>query len=162
MKTRIAIYLRFSSDKQSISSLDDQLRLCRALADRNNWQVVSVFQDAAISGTLRDRKGYLDLMSDALSGCFDLVIAESLDRLNRDLEETARLYKRLKFVDVGIVTVSEGPISEVHVSISGLMGEMYIKALGEKTRRGIEGRVLAGEERRGPLFRIRCCLLEKF
>jgi DNA invertase Pin-like site-specific DNA recombinase len=51
---------------------------------------VAVYQDAAMSGALRDRKGYLGLVADALSGRFDLVVAESLDRLNRDLEETAR------------------------------------------------------------------------
>jgi DNA invertase Pin-like site-specific DNA recombinase len=84
-------------------------------------------------------------VADALTGKFDLVVAESLDRLNRDLEETARLFKRLRFVAVGIHTVSEGPISEVHVSITGLMGEMYLKSLAEKTRRGLEGRVLAGK-----------------
>jgi DNA invertase Pin-like site-specific DNA recombinase len=105
-----------------------------------------------MSGALRDRKGYLGLLADALSGRFDLVVAESLDRLNRDLEETARLYKRLKFVGVGIHTVSEGPISEVHVSISGLMGEMYLKSLAEKTRRGLEGRVLAGKSGGGRSF----------
>ena len=149
---RIAVYLRFSSERQSTSSLEDQLRLCRALAQRNGWTVVAVYQDAAMSGALRDRKGYLGLVADALSGRFDLVVAESLDRLNRDLEETARLYKRLKFVGVGIHTVSEGPISEVHVSISGLMGEMYLKSLAEKTRRGLEGRVLAGKSGGGRSF----------
>src|SRR5687767_8191855 len=149
---RIAVYLRFSSERQSTSSLEDQHRLCRALAQRNGWTVVAVYEDAAMSGALRDRKGYLGLVADALSGRFDLVVAESLDRLNRDLEETARLYKRLKFVDVGIHTVSEGPISEVHVSISGLMGEMYLKSLAEKTRRGLEGRVLAGKSGGGRSF----------
>ena len=149
---RSAIYARFSSDRQSIYSLDDQVRLCRALAERNGWEVVSTFQDAATSGTLRDRKGYLELVTDAVAGKFDVVVAESLDRLNRDLEETARFYKRLKFVNVSIHTVSEGPISEVHVSISGLMGELYLKTLGEKTRRGVEGRVLAGKSGGGRSF----------
>jgi site-specific DNA recombinase len=152
MSKRIAIYCRFSSDKQAPTSLDDQLRLCRALAGRNGWQVAGVYQDAASSGALRDRKGYMSLVADAIGGKFDLVVAESLDRLDRDLEATARLYKQLKFIDVGIVTVSEGPISEIHVSITGLMGEMYLKALSEKTRRGVEGRVLAGMSGGGRCF----------
>jgi site-specific DNA recombinase len=142
---RVAIYARYSSDRQSDTSLKDQVRLCRARAEREGWMVVGVYEDAAASGALRMRKGYQTLLTDALSAKFDVVLAEPLDRLNRDLEETARLYKRLRFVNVGIVTVSEGPISEVHVSISGLMGEMYLKSLGEKTRRGLEGRVLAGK-----------------
>ena len=152
MPPRVAIYRRKSTDKQSASSLDDQLRLCQALADRNGWDVVAVYEDDGFSGALRDRRGYLNLMADAISGKFNVVIAESLDRLDRDLEATARLYKRLRFVDVCIHTVSEGPISEVHVSISGLMGEMYLKALGEKTRRGVEGRVLVGKSGGGRCY----------
>lgn len=142
---RVAIYARYSSDRQSDTSLKDQIRLCEARAKREGWTIVAIYEDAAASGALRMRRGYQTLLTEALSGKFEVVLAESLDRLNRDLEETARLYKRLKFVNVGIVTVSEGPISEVHVSISGLMGEMYLKSLGEKTRRGVEGRVLAGK-----------------
>jgi DNA invertase Pin-like site-specific DNA recombinase len=149
---KAAIYARFSTDKQSVASLEDQERLCRALADRQGWEVVGIYKDAAMRGTRKDRRGYLALTTDALAGKFQIVVAESLDRLNRDLEETARLYKRLKFVDVGIVTVSEGPISEIHVSITGLMGEMYVKNLGEKTRRGVEGRVLAGKSGGGRCF----------
>ena len=149
---KAAIYARFSTDKQSVASLEDQERLCRALADRHGWEVVGIYRDAAMRGARRDRRDYLALTADALAGKFQVVVAESLDRLNRDLEETARLYKRLKFVDVGIVTVSEGPISEIHVSITGLMGEMYTKNLGEKTRRGVEGRVLAGKSGGGRCF----------
>lgn len=152
MTKRCAFYRRKSDDKQSASSLEDQLRICRGLAERNGWEIVAVYEDDNISGARKGRKGYMSLVADALSGKFDLVVAEALDRLNRDLEETARLYKQLTFVGVGIHTVHEGPISEVHVSISGLLGELYLKALGEKTRRGVEGRVLAGKSGGGKCF----------
>ena len=149
---RAAIYARYSSDKQSETSIEDQLRLCRARAIRENWEIANVYKDSASSGALRNRPGYMRLETDALAGQFDIVLTESLDRLNRSLEETARLFNRLKFVNVEIVTVSEGPISEIHVSISGLMGELYLKSLAEKTRRGIEGRVLAGKSGGGCSF----------
>ena len=149
---RAAIYRRKSTDKQSASSLDDQLRLCRGLAERNGWDIVAVYEDDNVSGARKGRKGYMTLVADAIAGKFGLVIAESMDRFNRDLEETARLYKQLSFVGVGLHTVSEGPISEVHVSITGLMGELYLKALGEKTRRGVEGRVLAGKSGGGKCY----------
>src|SRR5262249_33615636 len=151
-RMKVGIYGGLRTDKESVASLEDQERLCRALADRHGWEVVGIYKDAAMRGARRDRRGYLALTTDALAGKFELVVAESLDRLNRDLEETARLYKRLKFVDVGIVTVSEGPISEIHVSITGLMGEMYVKNLGGKPRRGVEGRVLAGKSGGGRCF----------
>lgn len=84
---RVGIYARYSSDRQSDTSLDDQIRLCRARANREEWTVVNVYRDAATSGALRMRRGYQALLADALSGKFDVVLAELLDRLNRDLEE---------------------------------------------------------------------------
>jgi DNA invertase Pin-like site-specific DNA recombinase len=92
------------------------------------------------------------MVSAALSGRFDLVLAESMDRLARSLEETARLYNQLSFVSVKILTLSEGPVSEINVSIGGLLGELYVKNLADKTRRGLLGRVEAGKSAGGRSF----------
>ena len=132
---RVAIYARYSTDKQSETSIEDQVRLCRARAQREGWNVVETYKDAAISGTSKERPAYLEMVSDALSGRFDLVLAEAMDPLARSLEETARLYNQLSFVDVKILTLSEGPVSEMNVSIGGLLGELYVKIL--PTRPGV-------------------------
>jgi DNA invertase Pin-like site-specific DNA recombinase len=68
---------------RSRSSIADQVRLCRARAQREGWSVVEVYSDAAMSGTSKDRPAYLQMVSDALSGQFDLVLAEAMDRLAR-------------------------------------------------------------------------------
>ena len=47
---RTAIYARYSSDLSRDASIEDQVRLCRAHADRAGWQVTEVFEDRAISG----------------------------------------------------------------------------------------------------------------
>jgi hypothetical protein len=84
------------------------------------------------------------LIEDARRGQFDVVVAESLDRLSRDQEDVAHLFKQLNFTGVRILTLSEGWISELHVGLSGTMGALYLKQLAEKTRRGLRGRVEAG------------------
>ena len=56
----------------------------------------------------------------------------------------AHLYKRLTFLGIKLVTVSEGTISELHVGLSGTMGALYVKQLAEKTHRGLRGRVENG------------------
>ncbi len=48
--TRVALYARYSDDKQSAASIDDQFRICREHAAREKWDVVATYQDAAISG----------------------------------------------------------------------------------------------------------------
>ena len=42
--TRVALFARYSSDQQSASSIDDQLRICREQAAREGWQVVGIYQ----------------------------------------------------------------------------------------------------------------------
>ncbi|HLW59606.1 MAG TPA: recombinase family protein [bacterium] len=38
---RAAIYARYSSENQRASSIEDQIRLCKAEAERRGWTVVS-------------------------------------------------------------------------------------------------------------------------
>jgi site-specific DNA recombinase len=142
--TRAVIYARYSSDNQREASIDDQVRLCRAYADRQGWRVTEVYDDRAISGASLLRPGYQSMMARARTGEVEVVLAESLDRLSRDQEETAALFKRLHFFGVELVTVADGPVTELHVGLKGTMNALYLKDLAQKTRRGLEGRVRAG------------------
>ena len=142
--TRAVIYARYSSDHQREASIDDQVRLCQARADQEGWRVTEVYGDRAISGASLLRPGYQAVMEHARKGEVDVILAESLDRLSRDQEETAALFKRLRFFGVELITVSEGPITELHVGLKGTMNALYLKDLAQKTHRGLEGRVRAG------------------
>lgn len=73
-----------------------------------------------------------------------IVIAEALDRLLRDQEHVAALFKQLTFNGVKIVTLAEGEINELHVGLKGTMNALFLKDLGDKVRRGLEGRVRHG------------------
>ena len=91
------------------------------------------------------RPGIQALMQDAQGRKFDLLLTESLDRISRDQEDIAGVYKRLRFAGVQILTLSEGPVSELHIGFKGTMGALYLKDLADKTRRGLRGRVEAGK-----------------
>jgi DNA invertase Pin-like site-specific DNA recombinase len=141
---RAAIYARYSSDKQREASIEDQVRLCEERAAREGWRVVKRYSDHAISGASLMRPGIQALMRDAQGGKFDLILTESLDRISRDQEDIAGVYKRLRFARVAMVTLSEGEIAELHIGFKGTMGALYLKDLADKTRRGLRGRVEAG------------------
>ena len=144
--TRAAIYARYSSDLQSEASIDDQVRLCRERAEQDGVTITKVYTDYAISGgSLNNRPGMLSLMADAKTGAFDLVIAEALDRISRDQEDIAAIFKRLNHGDVQILTLSEGEVSELHIGLKGTMNALFLKDLAAKTRRGQRGRVVAGK-----------------
>ena len=97
-----------------------------------------------MSGASRLRPGYQKLLEDARRGEFDVLVAEALDRLSRDQEDVAGLYKQLGFAGVNLVTLAEGEISELHVGLKGTMNALFLKDLAAKTRRGLRGRVEQG------------------
>jgi len=143
---RAVIYARYSSDLQSETSIDDQLSGCSLYATRADLRLTDTYTDYAISGgTLMNRPGMLALLKDAKKGAFDVVLAEALDRISRDQEDIAAIYKRLAHADVKIVTLTEGEVNELHVGLKGTMNALFLKDLAVKTRRGQRGRVEAGK-----------------
>ncbi|MCL4676982.1 MAG: recombinase family protein [Alphaproteobacteria bacterium] len=142
---RVALYARYSSDLQSDHSIEDQLRLCTERAKAEGWQIVECYSDAGLSGASLMRPGIQALIRDALAGQFDIVLAEALDRLSRDQEDIAGVYKRMQFAGVSMVTLSEGEISTLHIGLKGTMNAMFLKDLADKTRRGLRGRVEHGK-----------------
>ncbi len=141
---RVAVYARYSSDLQRDASIEDQVRACTAIAQREGWRVKATFSDSATSGTTTLRAGYQDLLSAIRAGGIDIVLAESLDRFSRDLEHIASFHKQCVFHRVRIHTLAEGIVSELHIGLKGTMGALYLKDLADKTRRGLEGRIHAG------------------
>src|SRR5437899_1700043 len=91
-------YARYSSDRQSARSIDDQFSLCDKIAAQHGYRIVKYYRDAAISGAgTLGRAGWLELMRAvaAKDRTFEAVIIESLSRMSRDLADSARDFKRI-------------------------------------------------------------------
>src|SRR6185503_1340545 len=78
-------------------------------------------------------------------GQCDLVLCEGIDRLSRDLADTAALFKQLRYARVALHTILEGVVTSMHVGLKGTMNEMYMAELGIRTHRGQKGNVLQGK-----------------
>jgi site-specific DNA recombinase len=143
------VYARFSSDLQREASIEDQIRLCRERIEEQGWQYLQAYADRGVSGASTLRPAYQRLLEDARAGQFDVVVAEALDRLSRDQEDVAALFKRLRFAGVRLFTLAEGDISELHVGLKGTMNALFLKDLADKTRRGLSGRVREGRSAGG-------------
>ena len=77
---------------------------------------------------------------------FDTILVEDLSRLTRDLGEMLRLYHRLRMKGIGLVGVSDGIATggqgaKVQLAVKGLVNELYLDDLRDKTHRGLTGRV---------------------
>ena len=154
--TRVALYARYSSDNQRDASIEDQFRICREQAKREQWQIVATYKDAGISGaSMILRPGIQMLLQDAQRGAFDVVLAEALDRVSRDQADVATLFKHLRFANVPLITLAEGEISELHVGLKGTMNALFLKDLAAKTHRGLRGRVENGKSGGGLCYGYR-------
>ena len=91
---RAAIYARYSTDNQSSASVADQIRICRKLCEEQGWTVTGVFSDEAMSGFQHLRPDYMRMQTFVVNGGCDVLVAESYDRLMRDSEHAAGLFKR--------------------------------------------------------------------
>jgi site-specific DNA recombinase len=145
MTKRAAIYARFSSDRQNDRSCRDQIDLCAGWAERQGIEIAASFQDDAVSGASTiNRPGLGNLLRAAKLARFGLIICEDLDRLSRKQADLHRIRDELNFLGIGIMTVSDGAITAMHAGLKGLMSEMFLADLANKTRRGLRARVAAG------------------
>ncbi len=146
---KAVIYTRKSTDKQSKASTEDQARNCHAFAAREGMMVTHTFCDDEISGTVRARPNYNAMLQAAEKRAFDVLLVDDLSRLARDATEQGLTLKRLKFLDIRVVGVSEGydsdaPGEKIHAAVKGLLNELYVDNIRFQTKRGLEGRALKG------------------
>lgn len=149
---RAAIYARFSTDLQSVASIDDQTRVCRERANTLGLTVVIVHSDCAVSGVT-------PVCSAARSKClrggrsrrsFRCVLVESLDRLSRNLVEHETVIRRLEHRGIRIVGASDGYDTasgagrKLLRGVCGLISETYLDDLRAKTHRGLTGQIERG------------------
>ena len=145
------IYCRYSSDKQSESSIEDQVRLCEVRLDFERWNLMEIYHDEGVSGStpVAYRIGGVQLLSDAKAKKFDVLVMESLDRLSRNLVEQETIVRRLEHGGIRILGISDGYDSnqtgrQLVRGMRGLINEVYLEDLRKKTHRGMSGQVARG------------------
>lgn len=139
---RAAIYARYSTKHQNESSIEDQVRACRKICEREGFKVVETFSDAAISGGTARRPGYQALLAAARGRAFDVIVAESSSRLWRETAEQWRALKEWANNDIDVVCHgidTRRPESSILLSVTGAANEAFRQEIGRRTREGQVG-----------------------
>ena len=92
---KVAIYARFSSSSQREASIDEQVKVCKDYAKKNDFEVVKTYSDSALTGKTDDRPALRKLLSDSSKNKFNAVLVYSIDRFGRDLVQTLLNEKKL-------------------------------------------------------------------
>lgn len=104
-----AIYARYSTDEQRPTSIEDQVRRCRATAAKEGFEVDDrwVFTDSAISGTAKGRTkrlAYQRLMDAIEARLVDVVFFDDVSRASRDMQEGGKIMALVKSIGLRVVT----------------------------------------------------------
>ncbi len=139
---RAAIYVRYSSHSQRDVSIDQQIRACRRFAERQNIEVVTVYEDRAFTGTNDKRPGFQRMIKDSAAGAWDYVIVYTLDRFARDRYDSAVYKRQLKNHGIKVLSamenISDDPTGVLMESLLEGLAEYYSKELSQKIHRGME------------------------
>ena len=136
------IYARFSSSAQREASIDQQISVCMAFAEREGYNVLSTYSDRALTGRTDRRPQFLQMIKDARKGRFCAVIVYALDRFSRDKYDSARYKHELRQSGVRVVSatepISDNPSGILIESVFEGLAQYYSAELAQKIRRGNE------------------------
>jgi len=149
MQKRAAIYVRVSTDKQTV---ENQLRELQQIAKRRGWQVVEEYSDAGISGAKgRDQRPGLDrMLKDASKRRFDVVMAWAIDRLGRSLIDLLGTIQDLQAAGVDLFLEQQAidtttPTGKLMFQVTGAFAEFERSMIRQRVKAGLKRAVADGK-----------------
>ena len=149
MHKRAAIYVRVSTDRQTV---ENQVQELRRIAERRGWEVVEEYRDAGISGVKgRDQRPGLDTMlKDAQRRRFDVVMAWAIDRMGRSLIDLLGTIQALEACNVDLYLDQPAidtttPAGKLMFQVCGAFAEFERSMIRQRVRAGLARAVKDGK-----------------
>src|SRR5262249_19699287 len=138
---RAVLYLRVSTIDQTTANQERELR---QVAERMDCEITTVYRDHGISGTKgRDKRPQFDaLCRDAAKREFDVVMAWSVDRLGRSLQDPVRFLSELHALRIDLYLHQQGidtttPAGKALFQMMGVFAEFERSMIQERVRAGL-------------------------
>jgi len=146
---RCSIYVRVSTDDQRDNgySIDSQLRMIKEYCEKNEYDIVDVYNDAGHSGKDLMRPEMQRLLKDIKSKKIDKLVAIKVDRLTRNNYDGFWLLNYCEENDVKIELILEPydvstANGEMIFGMNLVFGQRERKEIGARTKRAMEEMVL--------------------
>lgn len=141
MPKRVAVYVRVSTDGQTVQN---QLGELRHVAERHGWEIVHTYADEGISGT-RGREGrpeFDKLLKAIARKEVDMVAAWSVDRLGRSLQDLVSFLSDLQSKGVDLFLCLQGldtstPSGRAMFQMLGVFSEFEAAMIRDRVRTGV-------------------------
>jgi len=156
---RAALYVRTSTLDQTV---ENQERELRAVAERLGHEIVEVYADNGISGAKgRDKRPAFDrLCRDATRRRFDMIMAWSVDRLGRSLQDLVGFLSEIHASHVELYLHQQGldtstPSGRAMFQMMGVFAEFERAMIAERVRSGMARAKAKGTKSGKPIGRPR-------
>ena len=138
-ESRIAIYTRVSTDEQSTSTQEHELR---QYAKHRSWTVQRVYTDHGYSGASEKRPALDEMLRDARKRKFDVVLVWKFDRFARSLRQLVSALELFRKFGIGFVSATEAidtslPSGELVFQIFGAIAQFERALIGERVKAGL-------------------------
>ena len=138
---RAVLYLRVSTLDQTTANQERELR---EIAGRMGCEIVKVYKDHGVSGAKgRDKRPAFDAMCrDATKRQFDMVMAWSVDRLGRSLQDLIGFLSEIHALGVDLFLHQQGldtttPAGKALFQMMGVFAEFERAMIAERVRAGL-------------------------
>lgn len=154
-------YARYSSDKQSPLSIEQQQAEIQIYAKLHGYVIVKEFSDAAISGkSAAKRPQYQAMRKAVMQGTDDVaaIIIYKLDRLSRNIVDFSNIMQELSYKDIIILSCTENldctsAAGRLFTNMKALLSSYYLDNMSEDIMRSMtsDGRLALHNGGKPPL-----------
>lgn len=152
-KLRVAAYVRVSSKHDDqLDSFESQVKYFHEKIITNpDWDFVRIYSDEGISGTnTQHRKGFNDMVEDAVNSKFDLLLTKSISRFARNTLDTLKYVRTLKDSNVAILFEEENintldMSGELLLTVLSSVAQQESETIGSHVKLGLKMKMKRGE-----------------
>ena len=134
-------YCRVSTAEQADSGLglEAQRQAIRSECERRGWELVSVEEDAGVSGKVTSRPGLQRALDACRRGEADGLVVAKLDRLSRSVQHAAQLLAEAEREGWALVALDLGvdlstPAGEVMAHVLAAIAQFERRLIGQRTK----------------------------
>ncbi len=151
-KQKVCGYARVSTDfEDQKNSFEFQKQEFEERIKQNpEWEFVKMYSDEGISGTsTKHRKGFLEMIDDAMAGKIDLILIKSLSRFARNTVDCLSYIRKLAEVGVSVYFEKENITTnrenvDLILTIQAAIAEAESRSISENVKWGVHKRMEKG------------------
>lgn len=149
---RVAAYCRVSTDKtDQANSLESQQEFFNEYINKQSlWELYDIYVDDGISGTnTKKRIAFNQMIEDAKSGKFDLIITKEISRFARNILDSIGYTRELKAIGIGVIFLNDNintldSDAEMRLAFLSTMAQEESRKTSERVKWGLRRQMEKG------------------